>query len=346
MKKGLFVFLLAFSVLGISGCGGSGFSAKAETFTFINAPEEVYNGNLPQLTTTERSDNYGYNEDPCTDYLETVEAVYTITNNTKQYMVDTPVLISLLDDNGKTIPDMQTVAYVNMGPKSSTNFIVHTTIQQLFGLEEAGDWEPTGEKRNDLSVYSCQVNEDAPAHVKDASGLSIELLTDKNIPETLKSDLRSDVAKDIDAYVDDTYKDEPNTSSYANSSTTKGQVIYNTYLSFEDVTTDLEFSEDDGQPNVEGDLQFNVVNETKETINTYGFETGFILREGKTILGGGYGTTRVGYEGIPASDQPVKQEITGIHYRLFALPKDESKVEAEIFVPAIYQMPASGEPIV
>lgn len=287
MKKVLFLCLLAFTTLGISGCGGSSFSASEVSFTYQNASDDAYD-QIPDQTILERNKKYGYGQDPCTKYGEKLSGLYQITNNTKQYMVDTPVLVTLLDSDGNKVPGYNRIMFVTMGPKSTSYGAFDDSVDSFFKLGSRGNWEPTGEKRDNANVDSCKIKPEAPKHVKDASGVKIEVLSNDNVPVSLKSNITGD----IDTKIKDTYQDEPVRTSSGGRSGLSMEWLYNTDISFEDVkgtfsigdTTNLVVA-------LEGAVSAIAYNEWGEDIKAYALPAMFLAKEGKEVVGYGIGVT-------------------------------------------------------
>ena len=289
MKKALFLFLLAFTTLGISGCGGSSFSASEVSFAYQNVRADVYDDQIPDQTILERNKKYGYGQDPCTKYGEKLSGLYQITNNTKQYMVDTPVLVTLLDSDGNKVPGYNRIMFVTMGPKSTSYGAFDDSVDSFFKLGSRGNWEPTGEKRDNANVDSCKIKPEAPKHVKDASGVKIEVLSNDNAPESLKSN----ISGDIDTKVQDTYQDEPVRSSSGGRSGLSMEWLYNTDISFEDVKGTFSISSDTTNLVValDGTVTAIAYNEWGEDIKAYALPAMFIAKEGKEVVGYGIGVT-------------------------------------------------------
>lgn len=289
MKKVLFLLLLAFTTLGISGCGGSSFSASEVSFTYQNTSDDAYSDQIPDQTISERNKKYGFGQDPCTNYGEKLSGLYQITNNTKQYMVDTPVLITLLDSDGNKVAGYNRIMFVTMGPKSTSYGVFDDSVDSFFKLGSRGNWESTGEKRDNSSVDSCKIKPEAPAHVKDASGVKIEVLSNDNVPESLKSNITGD----IDTKVQDTYQDEPVRSSSGGRSGLSMEWLYNTDISFEDVKGTFSIGDKDGEVvALEGAVSAIAYNEWGEDIKAYALPAMFIAKEGKEVVGYGMGLTR------------------------------------------------------
>ena len=289
MKKVLFLFLLAFTTLCISGCGGSSFCASEVSFTYQNASDDAYNDQIPDQTISERNKKYGVGQDPCTKYGEKLSGLYQITNNTKQYMVDTPVLVTLLDSDGNKVPGYSRIMFVTMGPKSTSYGAFDDSVDSFFKLGSRGNWEPTGEKRDNANVDSCKIKPEAPEHVKDASGVKMEVLSNDNAPESLKSN----ISGDIDTKVQDTYQDEPVRSSSGGRSGLSMEWLYNTDISFNDVKGTFSISSDTTNLVValDGAVTAIAYNEWGEDIKAYALPAMFIAKEGKEVVGYGIGVT-------------------------------------------------------
>lgn len=287
MKKVLFLFLLVFTTLGISGCGGSSFSASEVSFDFKNASDDAYADQIPDQTILERNNKYG-SQDPCTKYGEQLSGLYQITNNTKQYMVDTPVLVTLLDSDGNQVPGYNRIMFVTMGPKSTSYGAFDDSVDSFFKLGSRGNWEPTGEKRDNSDVDSCKIKPEAPKHVKDASGVKFEVLSNNNAPESLKANITGD----IDTKVQDTYQDEPVRSSSGGRSGLSTDWLYNTDISFEDVKGTFSISDTTGEVvALEGKVSAIAYNEWGEDIKASALPAMFIAKEGKEVVGYGMGVT-------------------------------------------------------
>lgn len=289
MKKVLFLFLLAFTTLGISGCGGASFSASEVSFTYQNTSDDAYSDQIPDQTISERNKKYGLGQDPCTNYGEKLSGLYQITNNTKQYMVDTPVLVTLLDSDGNKVAGYNRIMFVTMGPKSTSYGGFDDTVDSFFKLGSRGNWESTGEKRDNSSVDSCKIKPEAPAHVKDASGVKIEVLSNDNVPESLKSNITGD----IDTKVKDTYQDEPVRTSSGGRSGLSMEWLYNTDISFEDIKGTFSIGDKVNEVvALEAAVSAIAYNEWGEDIKAYALPAMFIAKEVKEVVGYGMGLTR------------------------------------------------------
>lgn len=335
MKKILFLFLLVFSTLGISGCGGSSFSAKQVSFNYKNANDDAYTDEIPDQTVSERNKQYGYADDPCTKYGEELTGLYEITNNTKQYMVDTPVLVTLLDSDGNEVPGYYRIMFVTMGPKSTSYAAFEDSVDDFFKLGARGTWEPTGEKRNNANVDSCEIKPDAPERVKDASGVSIEILSSDNAPE----DVKANISGDLDTKVQDTYKDEPVREVQGGGSGISQEWLYNTDISFEDVKGSYTIMDNVHEVvNLEGSASAIAYNEWGEDIESLLSPVLFIAKEGKEAVGYGIGIfyNRNGLKAGKSGTNIDIKELQGVY--VGASNKTE-ELSTELYIPVLTQYP-------